>query len=229
MADFTFDKSVQRYRGSDGRFLSQSTMLDLTQKAIDLAKTDVGTITDLFVDGKIALAEWTRGIALALKNAHLQSYMLGRGGQKMMNQADYDQVAAKLKTDFNYLDGFAQDIKSGMSKDQLRARVQLYLNNVRSSYEDGQRQGHQAAGYQWESRQLNGTNNCDPCIGYAAMDWVAIGTLPGIGSACDCRANCKCIFLYRKDQPTNSNSILKGFGWLGNPTKPWAFDRFLHG
>ena len=225
MAQFTFDRAVQRYRNSKGQFISNSKMLELTQRAIDLAKTDANTIADLFVDGKIALAEWQRGTALALKQAHIQSYLLGRGGQKMMTQRDYGIIGQKLQREYAYLDQFADAIKEGMSEAQFRARLQQYLNNPRTTYEAARREGHQEAGYSWERRVLGTTNNCNPCVNYAERGWVMIGELPAIGAQCDCRANCRCSFEFEREQPTNSWALSAGFGWLGKS----RFSDLLHG
>lgn len=224
MPEFTFDRAVQRYRNSKGQFISETKMLELTQRTIEQTQKDVNTIADLFVSQKISLSTWESQTAVALKQMHIQSYMLGRGGQKMMSQRDYGIVGDKLKQEYRYLDQFAQDIKAGMSEAQFRARLRMYLNNARSSYQLAKREGHEKAGFKWERRKLAVAENCDPCINYAELGWQPIKTLPGIGDRCDCRANCKCRFEFSKDKPSDF-MLSAGFGWL----KPARFSAFLHG
>jgi hypothetical protein len=225
MPEFTFDRSLQRYRNNKGKFISESKMLELTQKTIDLAKKDVNTIGDLLIAGKLSLAEWERGTAMALKQLHTQSYLLGRGGQKMMNQSDYGSIGYALQQQYYYLSNFAQDIKLGMSQAQFKARLNQYVAAGRTSYEWGRRNGHKEAGYTWERRKLGVAHHCNPCVNYSEMGWVIIGSLPGIGQQCDCRANCKCSFEFSLEQPTNNAPFTRPFGWLNKN----SFSSFLFG
>jgi hypothetical protein len=215
MADFTFDRQVQRYRDSStGRFLGELTMRSLTKIAIRIAEDDTLQVADLLIDGKITIAEWQRTTAKTLKQMHIQQYLLGRGGEKLMVDADYEVISNKLKQEFRYLDQFGKDIKSGMSVAQFEARLQLYLNNGRSSYQLGKREGHDIAGFGWERRRLAIADHCQPCIGYANLGWQPIKSLPSIGAECDCRANCQCAFEYSREQPEDS-MLHYQFGWIG--------------
>lgn len=212
MATYTFDKAVQRYRGPNGRFISDATVRKLTQEAIRLVQDDINTMADLLIQQKLSLAEWQRGTALALKQMHTQSYLLGRGGLKMMQQSDYDLLGDMLKQQYRYLDNFAQALKDGrISVAQFRARLQLYLNAARGTYEQAKRVGHTEAAFSYEQRFLSPVQNCRPCIDYAEVGRVPINTLPAIGTRCDCTVNCQCHFQYYHE----AGDMLKAsFGWI---------------
>jgi hypothetical protein len=214
MPDYTFDRQSQRYRNkATGKFIGQTKIEELTRKAIRSAEDEILQVADQLIQEKISIADWQAKTAKHLKQLHIQQYLLGRGGQKMMIDADLDIITAKLKQEFGYLDAFGQDIKSGMSVAQFEARVNLYLKNGRSSYQLARRQGHQESGHTYERRRLGAAEHCQPCLGYADRGWQESGQLPNIGSECDCRANCKCFFEFSKEKPDSIRS--QRFGWIG--------------
>jgi hypothetical protein len=219
---YTYDRNLQRYRRDDGKFVSAADIADLTKYMIEKARERTTTIANDLIEGKIELAEWTRQTAIELKEIHSQQYLLGRGGLKNMTQRDYGILGARLKKEYNYLNNFAIDIRDGkMSIAQFQARLNLYLSATDASYHAARRESHKQAGFQFERRRLASSNNCNPCVSYASMGWVAIGTLPSIATACDCRANCKCFFEYSKDKP--DGLLNRSFGWLEGTKSRSAF------
>lgn len=194
MSDFSYSKSAQQYRDNrTGKFISTETAKGLIEKQIGAIATDIATIGDLLTRDLISVATWERQTAEALKTLHIQSYVLGRGGMRQMGDGDYRNISDKLRYQFQKLRGFSEDIiNEGMSEAQFKARLDLYTNAARSSYENGRRAAH---GEGWlERRVLGGTNNCDPCVSHAGRGWQPRGTLPGIGEQCDCMARCQCGF-----------------------------------
>lgn len=214
MTDYTFDRLSQRYRNkATGKFIGQAKIEELTRKAIRSAEDEILQVADQLIQEKISIADWQAKTAKHLKQLHIQQYLLGRGGQKMMVDADLDVITAKLKQEFGYLDAFGQDIKAGMSVAQFESRVNLYLRSGRSSYQLARRQGHQESGHTYERRRLGAAEHCQPCLGYADRGWQEAGALPHIGAECDCRANCKCFFEFSKEKPDSIRS--QRFGWIG--------------
>lgn len=201
MSDFTFDRSVQRYRASNGRFISNATMITLVETAASNAADDVLSIGNILVQGKVSLAEWQRATAIALKQMHIQQYLLGIGGEKMVTGSDRRRMSDRIQSELDYLAGFADDLLSGMSEAQFMARLQLYVEAGRSTYERARRAGHLTEGYHWERRRLGNAVHCDPCIGHSAKGWQDIGTLPHIGENCDCKSRCKCSFEFSLEEP----------------------------
>lgn len=201
MPSFSYSQSARQYRDNrSGKFLSTEQAKGLIEKQIGLISKDIGTIGDLLAGDLISVATWEQETAAALKTLHIQSYVLGRGGMRQMGDNDYRNISDKLRFQFQKLRGFSQDIvNEGMSEAQFKARLELYTNAARSSYENGRRAAH---GEGWlERRLLGGTNNCDPCLTYSARGWLAVGTLPGIGDACDCMSRCRCSFEFSSTNP----------------------------
>jgi hypothetical protein len=210
---YTYDRNLQRYRRDDGKFVSAADIEDLTKYMIEKARVQMSAIANDLIEGKIELSEWTRQTALQLKEIHSQQYLLGRGGLKNMTQRDYGILGARLKKEYKYLNNFAIDIRDKeMSIAQFQARLNLYLSSTDASYQAARRESHKQAGFQFERRRLGTSNNCNPCVSYAGMGWVTLGTLPAIATACDCKANCKCSFEYSKDQP--DGLLGRSFGWV---------------
>jgi hypothetical protein len=215
---YTYDRNLQRYRRDDGKFVSAADIQDLTKYMIEKARVQTSSIANELIEGKIELSEWTRQTALQLKEIHSQQYLLGRGGLKNMTQRDYGILGARLKKEYKYLNNFATDIRDKqMSIAQFQARLNLYLSSTDASYQAARREAHKSAGFTSERRRLGSLKNCPPCGSYAGMGWVAIGTLPAIATACDCKANCKCFFEYSKDEP--DGFLNRSFGWVKGGAK----------
>lgn len=210
---YTYDRNLQRYRRDDGKFVSAADIEDLTKYMISKAKERTDAIANRLIENSIDLSEWTRQTALELKELHSQQYLLGRGGLMNMTQRDYGILGARLKKEYQYLNKFATDIRDGtLTIAQFKSRVNLYLSATDASYELSRRESHRAEGFAFERRRLGTTNNCNPCVSYAGMGWVTIGTLPAIATACDCRANCKCFFEYSREKP--DGLLNRSFGWI---------------
>jgi hypothetical protein len=215
---YEFDKTSQRYRNlSTGRYLSEATVREITNKRIDQVIKDISVIGNLLANGKISVATWESGTRDALKQLHVQQYLLGIGGQKNMTQRDYGIIGNQLQKQYQYLNGFANDlINKGMTVRQFEIRLQLYANSSRQAYERGKLESHKKEGFKWERRRRTKTESCDPCIQYEARGWVAIGTNPEPTQECDCQANCGCYKEYSKDDQKPSDMLGRGWGWVGS-------------
>jgi hypothetical protein len=217
--EFTFDKQLQRYRYKDsGKFLSQEAAKNLTQKSIDTLEPAIQTISDRLIQREISLEQWETETRNTLRQLHTWQYTLGVGGQNNFTASDRGTLNNILKKEWKYLREFATEVNRGtLSEAQIKARVQLYLNNTNKSYERGRYQAHQRANYKWERRIRTKTESCNPCIEYAAAGWQPIGTLPNPGLRCDCTANCGCYkeFSLSTDKPDASSFLSRSWGWLG--------------
>lgn len=205
MSNFTFDRNAQRYRRSNGRFLAKSDMLGLLKQLNDKGSKAIQSKTTKLIEGKIELNMWLNSIAKTLKTQHIQQYLLGRGGEAMLVDDDYDRIADRVKNEFKYLKGFAQAIKDGKLSDaQIRARMQLYIGATDQTRKLAQRQGHIVAGHDEERRVLAQVKHCPSCLSHTAKGWQPIGTLPPIGTDCECLSNCRCSFEYRRTSGKSS-------------------------
>ena len=214
---FRYETSTQRYRYTSGlrkgQFVSEEQIIKLTQSVIASNKQSVMKVADSLIGGKINLAEWEKQTVIALKEMHIQSYLLGRGGLKNITPNDYNIIENKLQSEYKYLRKFAQDIINvGMSSAQFAARLNLYLESAQGTYELGRFHAHLTAGYNWEKRIRTKTESCDDCIMWAGMGWQPIGSLPNRGEKCQCRSRCGCKKLYSEEKP--KDSLLMPIGWL---------------
>ena len=215
--DFSFDPKVQRYRyivgTGKGQFVPMSAAKFMMQRNIEATQSDIRTIGELLAEGKISLATWEETTAIALKNLHIQSYLLGRGGKMAMEQRDYGLIGYRLRREYQYLRRFAEEIRTkGMSRAEFYRRLEMYSHAGSGLYEKARTEGHIKANFAWERRRRTKTESCQPCLGYEALGWQPIGTLPNPTEQCSCRSNCGCFKEYSKEKPRD---FIKRFGWLG--------------
>lgn len=197
--EFIWDAKAGRYRwAATGRYLSREAMLNLTRRQIDQTKRDLSTLGNLLTDRKISLATWQEESARALKSLHIRQAILARGGVDRMMANDYLTIARTLKEEYGYLRNFAGDIAGqGMSKAQFDARLAMYADKSRVSWELANRQNFADKGYTMMERQLGATDrHCGDCLRYASLGPQPIGWVPMPTQGCICRARCKCVVKY---------------------------------
>lgn len=191
-----------RYRGANGRFLSQSAVEALVDGRIDKLGTLLRRFTDMLGRGDISLVQWQESVREALKLAHVQATIIGNGGRDAMEASDWGKVGQRLRAEYRYLEGFARDLLDGrVSPAMALARIGMYAQAIRGTYWQGTeiRQGKQ--GYSLMRRILDPqAAHCQDCIDLAARGLVSIGSLPMPGQRCACRSNCKCRVEYKRQQ-----------------------------
>jgi hypothetical protein len=196
---YAWDRASARYRNlQTGRYVSEASVRGLGERfAIEAVGSNIELLTDRFIDGKIDLETWQRGMAREIKDAHVVSAMLGRGGRDQMTQADWGRLGARLREQYRYLNRFAREIANGqLSPAQIRARAAMYARSARTSYFDGLTSAKREAGFEEEQRVLGVAEHCDDCPPLAGY-WAPIGSLPPIGES-QCLTNCRCSKKYRK-------------------------------
>jgi hypothetical protein len=222
MASFSFDNRTQQYRWtsgkSKGRFVSRAKVAALTEKYIDQSKERLSRVTESLLDGSLSVRQWKAGVAQILKFAHVNSYALGLGGtMRYDNAKDKGIIGARIKSEYQYLRKFSQDILDGkLSEAQIRARSKQYLNSLYATYELGRNQGHRRNGYKWERDIRSANESCATCIEIERRGWVEIGKNPPIGIGRICMSNCRCHKIYdtSTDRPEQSSLLSNSFGWL---------------
>ena len=125
----------------------------------------------------------------------------GRIGKLGENLQRFTRLLADgLRTEYRYLQGFANDILAGrVSAPMALARVKLYAEAIRGSYWEGATIRQEKQGYSMMRRRLDEqAAHCDDCIRYAARGLVPIGSLPLPGQRCECRSNCRCFVEYKR-------------------------------
>lgn len=204
-SSWRYDPISGRYRGSNGRFLSQSAVEALVDGRINKLGTLLRRLTSMLDSGDITLDQWQRSVREALKLAHTQAAIIGNGGRDTMQASDWGRIGQRLRAEYRYLEGFARDLLAGsISAPMALARVGMYAQAVRGSYWEGSTIRQEKQGYSLMRRILDPqAKHCDDCLRYAGRGTVPIGSLPMPGQRCACMSNCKCRVQYlRRQAPT---------------------------
>jgi hypothetical protein len=201
-SSWRYDPISGRYRGSNGRFLSQSAVEALVDGRINKLGTLLRRLTSMLDSGDITLDQWQRSVREALKLAHTQAAIIGNGGRDTMQASDWGRVGQRLRAEYRYLENFARDLLAGsISAPMALARIGMYAQAVRGSYWEGATIRQEKQGYSLMRRILDPqAKHCDDCLRYATRGAVPIGSLPMPGQRCACMSNCKCSVKYMRQQ-----------------------------
>lgn len=222
--DIEWDARSQRFRFKDTkRFASAAQVRSIVGSAIESRRSVVLRLADRLEAGELSLADWTRAMARELKMMHSWSWLLGVGGYPQIRDADLENLSQKLEREFEFLHSFGEDIAAGMSPAMFKARAELYVENVSSSYHAAREFSHDYQGYKWERRHRTFAESCPSCVRYEGRGWQRIGELPTPGDQCECRARCGCYKEFSMTRPGDASlsrsldrSLLTvRFGWLG--------------
>lgn len=143
------------------------------------------------------LSDWQESGVNELVLMHYQAAILGAGGLANMTPAIWKQTASIVAGELRYWEGLARDIANGAPESDVRRRMRMYANAIRTSYWNARTETARHHGYNQERRVLNPADHCDDCLAYAAQGWVEIGTLPEPGDGSQCLRFCKCDKEYR--------------------------------
>lgn len=222
--NFAFDVNTQRYRYTSGRnkgkFVSAGRVRSVLRSHLKQQKELAVKDNQKLFDGEISLGDWEKSQAKRLKSLSLQVFKINNPslGKSENDASDYGFIGNYLKSTYLYLRNFSQEIGNGkLSQAQINQRSGLYYEDLNYLLEEAKRKSHQRALFLWERRILAIAEHCNSCVGYAALGWSPIGSLPKVTTQCECRANCKCYFEYSKSlsRPVNNQSILNTKkGWL---------------
>lgn len=180
-----------------GRFASWQSVRNSVDDYIGKSAQRIDGLSTQLRNGEINVAEWQQGMRNEIKIGNRSSGMIGKGGRANMTQSDWGRIGQRIRSQYEYLDNFANDIATGRIPldGRINARAKLYAEADRGTFEQVRRADERASGRTEEMRVLHAAEHCDDCI-EAAGHWAAIGTLPAIGDSA-CRSNCRCTFQYR--------------------------------
>ena len=199
-SSWRYDPRSGRYRGSDGRFLSQSAVEALVDGRINKLGALLRRLTNMLSNGDITLDQWQQSVREALKLAHVQAAIIGNGGKDAMQASDWGRIGQRLAAEYRYLEGFARDLLAGsVSAPMALARIGMYAQALRGTYWEGTTIRQEKQGYSLMRRILDPqAAHCQDCLDFAARGLVSIGSLPMPGQRCACRSNCKCRVEYKR-------------------------------
>lgn len=190
---YTYSETAGRYRGASGRFVSAAKVRAALDTALDRAEQAVAANTEALRAGTIDLATWQTQMAREVKNVHLASAALAKGGWAQMSPADLGRAGQRIRTQYEYLRNFAAQIASGEQRldGTLGRRAGLYVQAGRTTYHAQEREERRKRGATEERNVLHASDSCAGCLDADALGWVALGTLPLPGTRL-CKTNCRC-------------------------------------
>lgn len=195
--EFRWNEGAGRYT-QNGRFVPQKTVRGALDTALDRSSENVRRITERLRAGEISVKDWQLQMVPEMRSAHLAAHALAKGGWAQMSPADFGRVGQRLRGEYRFLAGFADQVLDGRQRldGTLARRAQMYIESARSGYHEQERREKQLRGATEERNLLAPSDHCPGCLDADAMGWVPIGTLPPVGSR-DCRSRCRCRVAYR--------------------------------
>lgn len=196
---YLFDEVAGRYRdASTGRFVAASTVRGALDNAIDASAEAMRQASERLRSGALSLDQWFDTMTREIKNVHLSSAALAKGGFAQMTQADYGSAGGIVRREYGFLRRFGEQIASGEQPldGRFLQRAEQYVKAGRETYHRTERREKEKRGFTEERSILNPADHCDECVAEAARGWVSIGAIVPIGNRI-CRSNCKCEIEYQ--------------------------------
>jgi hypothetical protein len=114
MGRYTYSERERRYRDTKtGRFVSAAAVRAELDRSIDLAGRAMREASDALREGRMSLAAWELRMAEEIRNSHLASTALAKGGWSRMTPSDYGRAGREIRRQYEYLRNFAAQIASG--------------------------------------------------------------------------------------------------------------------
>lgn len=193
---FVWNLKAGRYT-IGGRFVARSEVRKALDASLAGTSRQIVSLSGLLQNGRISLIEWERLMREAIKDAHLYSAALARGGWAQMTQADFGKVGSIVKRQYAYLNRFAADIETGLKLDgRFTSRAEMYMEAGRTTYYHMYDDLQKRLGMTEEKNILHSAEHCEECIQETNKGWVPIGELKQIGDRL-CLTRCKCDKEYR--------------------------------
>ena len=210
---FTFDQRIRSgaggYRDSKtGRIISSASVRAELDAAIDAAMLDTRNLSLSLQQGQIDLKEWQIAMRRRVKDVNITAAVAQRGGWEQMTQADWGRVGQRIKTQYEFLDNFANDIATGKQSldGRFLVRSQMYDEAAISTYDRFERNAMKNAGYDEERNVLEpGVEHCPGCLAEADKGWASIGELVPIGER-TCLTRDRCTIEYRNSETGDTQS-----------------------
>lgn len=198
---YEWNAAAHRYVDSvTGRFISNVAIRESLENVMDLSALRMNNVTQKLIDGSASLASWQSEMMQQIKLAHTAAGALAQGGFAQMGSSEWGAVGQLIRTQYDYLRNFSQEIADGKQALDGRALVRsdMYGDSANNTYEAMRQRVMIIDGYEEEKYILEDTiSACDGCIERAKEGWQPIGTLEPIGSQ-ECMTRDRCDVVYRR-------------------------------
>ncbi len=205
------EKAGRYYNLKTGSFVPFMDVRNALESNISASQLEMRSLTQQLIDGTISRGDWYVGMERQIRLANVSASAAARGGWAQMTQSDWGAVGQQVRTQYDYLRNFANEIASGKQRlnGSALVRADLYGQAARGNFEEMRRRMAKLEGMTDEMRVLGEADHCDDCLS-AAGHWAPIGTLPRIGDS-QCVTNCRCTFRYRRPNADNINQMVANF------------------
>lgn len=204
-AGITWSEELRRYRDErTGRIVPAARVRSALDLSIEAYKPTVRELATQLRAGQLSLRGWQLGMEVAIKDANLLGAAGAVGGWEQLrtNPSALGRVGREIRAQYEFLDGFVQDIASGKQKldGSLTNRATMYVDNARVSYEAQRTAEDRAAGLDQERSIRHASDSCEGCIREERRGWVAVGEIVPIGDR-NCLTRCRCSIERRRSTP----------------------------
>jgi hypothetical protein len=196
----TFNDQAGRFVNERGQFVAESTVRRVVNGIADAASERLAQASLRLLDGELSLAAWQAEAMRTIKLSQVATATIAHGGAARMGPAQYGAAGREIRTQYDYLRTFAEQVASGEQplNGSLTARARQYGQAARVTFEREYRRDQQRRGYQSERNVLAPAEHCAECREQTARGWVPVGSLVPVGQR-TCRANCRCSLRYARD------------------------------
>lgn len=194
-----FDRKKRAYVTESGRVIPRPELRAKIDKLLDYTKRQAARIAERYDAGEITGEQLNEQMRSLLKDSHIVSSVVGRGGREQMTSSDWGRVGQKLRRQYEYLNGFQKRLQSGtLSKAASTSRAKSYISSVYISFAesrmvaDKEGAAEQPSGKEMLCRLVqNSKEGCAECNADAGDGWVPVSEMKSIGERI-CEEFCLC-------------------------------------
>jgi hypothetical protein len=195
---YQWDPATVRYRDPvTGRYITRDAVREILDGLITKSQQRITHFSNEYRQGGIAITEWRDLMRIEIKNTLLAAEALASGGWAQLDAAAFGRVGARVKTQYQYLAAFTQQLLNGTQRTDgtFLNRARQYAAASRPAFHESMLEGARNAGYRLERNVLHPAEHCTECLDMTALGKVPLGTLVPIGSRL-CRGNDRCTVRY---------------------------------
>jgi hypothetical protein len=198
---FTWDRGSLRYRDAGGRFVSKADVRQALDDALRSIQREMRELTQQMRRGELSVGQWRVAMQESVKDVHLFSGALAKGGWGALTASDYGRIGRIVREQYGYLERFAIGIASNTVPldGRVLTRVNMYFGEGRETYHLVEAESIDPDDYDEERSVLHPADHCAECIDEAEAGWVPRGEATPIGQR-QCRGNCHCTMAYRNSR-----------------------------
>jgi hypothetical protein len=202
-----FDPKKREYVDDNGRVLSPATVRAEVSDYVAQEKKRVESEAKKFVAGTITATSFFMFMKLRIEAWHRVAGAIAYGGKAQIDTERDARIAAKIKSELEYLAGFKRDVLAALARireakkdedsiDWIIHRALMYADSAYATYENNVMAREFDAGVKMGRRVCPEDDaSCEECVAAADTYFSLLEDLPEIGTL-QCLNNCRCYVVY---------------------------------